>query len=158
MYFPKQHYESTVPEKSGINRFSASHDIDLFSPIAMRRQFTVAALWLTSKLAEGRNSVDQKLIVSGATSLNRWREFNEHGQGAKSWHPLLSSFLGQSEKQLIASLELDRKQDLNVLYQVCIFRVDRKNKMTALASDWLRHVWLLFWTYFNEALQEANSR
>ena len=30
MYFPKQHYESIVPEKSGINRFSASHDIDLF--------------------------------------------------------------------------------------------------------------------------------
>ena len=24
MYFPKQHYESIVPEKSGINRFSAS--------------------------------------------------------------------------------------------------------------------------------------
>ena len=30
MYFPKQHYENIVPEKSGINRFSASHDIDLF--------------------------------------------------------------------------------------------------------------------------------
>ena len=30
MHFPKQHYESIVPEKSGINRFSASHDIDLF--------------------------------------------------------------------------------------------------------------------------------
>ena len=33
MYFPKQHYESIVPEKSGINRFSASHDIGLFSLI-----------------------------------------------------------------------------------------------------------------------------
>ena len=30
MYFSKQHYESIVPAKSGINRFSASHDIDLF--------------------------------------------------------------------------------------------------------------------------------
>ena len=30
MYFPKQHCESIVPEKPGINRFSASHDIDLF--------------------------------------------------------------------------------------------------------------------------------
>ena len=37
------------------------------------------------------------------------------------------------------SMKLDRKQDLNVLYQVCVFRVDRKNKMAALASDWLRH-------------------
>ena len=66
MYFPKQYYESIVPEKSGINRFSASHDIDLFSPIAMRRQFTVAALWLTSQLAGGRNSLKQKVIVPGA--------------------------------------------------------------------------------------------
>ena len=35
------------------------------------------------------------------------------------------------------STKLDRKQDLNVLYQVCVFRADRKNKMAALASDWL---------------------
>ena len=37
------------------------------------------------------------------------------------------------------STKLDRKQDPNVLYQVCVFRADRKNKMAALASDWLRH-------------------
>ena len=35
-------------------------------------------------------------------------------------------------------MKLDRKQDLNVLYQVCVFRADRKIKMAALASDWLR--------------------
>ena len=35
--------------------------------------------------------------------------------------------------------KLYRKVDLNVLYQVCVFRADRKNKMAALASDWLRH-------------------
>ena len=35
------------------------------------------------------------------------------------------------------STKLDRKQDPNVLYQVCVFRADRKNKMAALASDWL---------------------
>ena len=40
---------------------------------------------------------------------------------------------------------LDRKQDLNVLYQVCVFGADRKNKMAALASDWLRHFQLLLW-------------
>ena len=34
------------------------------------------------------------------------------------------------------STKLDRKQDLNVLYQVCVFRLNRKNKMAALASDW----------------------
>ena len=35
------------------------------------------------------------------------------------------------------STKLDRKQELNILYQVCVFRVDRKNQMAALASDWL---------------------
>ena len=33
------------------------------------------------------------------------------------------------------STNLERKQDLNALYKVCVFRVDRKNKMAALASD-----------------------
>ena len=47
--------------------------------------------------------------------------------------------------QVTGSTKLNRKQDLNVLYQVCVFRADRKNKMTALASDWLRHFRLLFW-------------
>ena len=51
------------------------------------------------------------------------------------------------------SPKLDRKQDLNALYQVCVFRANRKNKMAALASDWLRHFRLLLsnrWTVFNE--------
>ena len=59
------------------------------------------------------------------------------------------------------SKKLDRKQDLNVLYQVCVFRAHRKNKMAALASDWLRHFWLLLWnrwTEFNETWQEARSQ
>ena len=56
---------------------------------------------------------------------------------------------------------LDRKQDLNALYQVCVFRADRKNKMAALASDWLRHFGLLLWnrwTEFKETWQEARSQ
>ena len=58
------------------------------------------------------------------------------------------------------STKLDRKQDLNVLYQVCVFRADRKNKMAALASDWLRHFLLLLWncwTEFNKTWQETRS-
>ena len=43
------------------------------------------------------------------------------------------------------STKLDRTQDLNILYQVCVFRANRKNKMAAMASDWLRHFWLLLW-------------
>ena len=37
-------------------------------------------------------------------------------------------------------MKLDRKQVLNVLYQVCVFRADPKNNMATLASDWLRHI------------------
>ena len=59
------------------------------------------------------------------------------------------------------SMKLDRKQDLNVLYQVCVFRSDRKTKMAVLASDWLRHFRLLLWnrwTECNETWQEARSQ
>ena len=52
----------------------------------------------------------------------------------------------------------DRKQDLNVLYQVCVFRADWKNKMAAPAYDWLRHFGLLLWNRlmeFNETWQKA---
>ena len=41
------------------------------------------------------------------------------------------------------------------------FWADRKNKMAALASDWLRHFRLLLWnqwTEFNETWQEARSQ
>ena len=110
---------------------------------------------------------------------NRWTEFNETWQEARSQRPLPSlCFSGRSEKTrwppwpLIGwdifdfssetaewnSTKLDRKQDLNVLYQVCVFRADRKNKIAALASDWLRLFRLLLWnrwTEFNESWQEA---
>ena len=59
------------------------------------------------------------------------------------------------------STKRDRKQDLNVLCQVCVFRADRKNKMVALASDWLRHFRLLRWNRlleFNETWQDARSQ
>ena len=63
-----------------------------------------------------------------------------------------------SESTKWNSTNLDRKQDLNVLYQVCVFRADRKNKMT---SDWLRHFRLLLWnrqSEFNETWQKARSQ
>ena len=113
---------------------------------------------------------------------NRWTEFNETWQEARSQRPLPSLYVsGQSEKTrwppwpLIGwdifnfssetaernSTKLDRKQDLNVLYQVCVFRADRKNKMAALAVDVLRNFWLLLWnrwTELNETWQEARSQ
>ena len=59
------------------------------------------------------------------------------------------------------STKLDSKRDLNVLYQVCVFRAARKNKMATLSSDWLRHfrlfLWIV-WTEFSETCQEARSQ
>ena len=57
--------------------------------------------------------------------------------------------------------KLDRTKDLNALYQVSVFRTDRKNKMAALVSDWLRHFRLLLWkrwTEFNESWQKSRSQ
>ena len=94
------------------------------------------------------------------SSENCWTEFKETWYEARSQRPLPSlCFSGRSEKQdgrrglWLAetfstfplkplsgnSTKLDRKQHLNVLYQVCVFRADRKYKMAALVSDWLRH-------------------
>ena len=81
------------------------------------------------------------------------------------WPPLpligLDIFNFSSKTAEQNSTKLDRKQDLNVLYQVCVLRADRKNKMAALASDWLRHFQLLLWnrwTEFNETWQKARSQ
>ena len=58
-------------------------------------------------------------------------------------HPSLTyhifNFSSETTKQ--NSTKLDRKQELNILYQVCVFRVDQKNKMAALA--------LIGWDIFN---------
>ena len=56
------------------------------------------------------------------------------------------------------SSKLDRKQHLNVLYKVSVFRANQKTNMAASASDWLRHFRILRWnrwTEFNETWQEA---
>ena len=113
---------------------------------------------------------------------NRWMEFNKTGQEARSQCPLQClCFLGRSDKQdgrpglwfaktffdfssktvERNSTKLDRKQDFNVLYKVCVFRADWKNVMADLASDWLRNFRILLrnrWTEFNETWQEARSQ
>ena len=113
---------------------------------------------------------------------NRWTEFNETEYKVRTQRPLPSlCFSGRSEKQddrpglwLAGTFStsplkplnriqrnLIKKQDLNVFYQVCVFRANRKNKMAALASDWLRYFRLLLWnrrTEFIETWQEARSQ
>ena len=67
-----------------------------------------------------------KFVFFGPIGKTRW----------PSW-PLIGwdIFDFSEETAELNSTKLDRKQDLNVLYQVCIFLADRKNKMAALASD-----------------------
>ena len=95
---------------------------------------------------------------------NNWTNFNKTWQEARSQHhvPSLLCFFGPiwktrwlpqpligwdifdffSETTERNSMKLDRKQ-FNILYQVCVFWANRKNKMVAPASDWLRHFRLL---------------
>ena len=98
------------------------------------------------------STLSTKFVFFGPIGKTRWPPWPLIG-----WHIFDFSF----ETAELNSRKLDRKQDLNALYQVCVFRADRKNKMAALASDWLRHFWLLLWnrwTEFNETWQEARSQ
>ena len=93
-----------------------------------------------------------KFVFFGPIGKTRWPPWSLIG-----W----DIFDFSSETAEWNSTKLDRKQDLNVLYQVCVFRANRKNKMAVLASDWLRHFRLLLWnrwTEFNETWQEARSQ
>ena len=66
--------------------------------------------------------------------------FSGRSEKTRSWPwPLIGwdIFDFSSETAERNSMKLDRKQDLNVFWQV-FFRTNRKNKMAALTSDWLR--------------------
>ena len=123
----------------------------------------LAETFLTSPL-KPLNWIQWKLIGSKiSTSSNKCVFFGPIGK--TRWPPGLwlaeTTFFFSSETAEGNSTKLDRKQDLNVLYQVCVFRADPKNKMAALASYWLRHFWLLIWnrwTEFNRTwLEERNQ-
>ena len=93
-----------------------------------------------------------KFVFFGPIGKTRWPPWPLIG-----WD--IFNFSSETAEQ--NSTKLDRKQDLIVLYQVCVFRADRKNKMAALASDWVRHFRILLWnrwTEFNETWQEARSQ
>ena len=79
-----------------------------------------------------------------------------------SW-PLLGwgifEFFSKIAEQILT--KSDRKKYLNVIYQVCVFRSDRKAKMADLTSLWLIHFRFLLWkcwTEFNENWLEARSQ
>ena len=110
------------------------------------------------------NGIQQNFTGSKiSTSSTKFVFFGPIGKTRWPPWPLIawdiSDFFSETAER--NSTKLDRKQDLNILYQVCVFRADRKNKMAALYADWLRHFWLLLWnrwTEFNETWQEARSQ
>ena len=110
---------------------------------------------------------------------NSWTEFDETWWGATpstkfvfvrligktKWLPWpmicwdIFNFSEETAEQ--NSTKVDRKQDVNILYQACVFWADQKNKIAALASDWLRHFPLVLWNSwieFNETWQKASSQ
>ena len=98
-----------------------------------------------------------------STSSTKFVFFGPIGKSKWPPWPLIGwdIFNFSSETAEQNSTKLGRKQDLNVLYQICVFWADWKNKMAALASDWLRQFQLLLWTRwmeFNETWQEARSQ
>ena len=83
-----------------------------------------------------------KFVFLGAIRKTRWPPWPLFGWGI---------FDFSSETAERNSTKLDRKQYLNVLYQVCVFRAIREKKMAALASDWLRHFQLLLWNRWTDS-------
>ena len=75
-----------------------------------------------------------KFVFFGPIGKTRWPPWPLIGRD-------IFDFSSETAEQ--NSTKLDRNQDLNARYQVCVFRADRKIKMAALASDWLRHFRLL---------------
>ena len=118
----------------------------------------------------------------GLLVWNRWTEFNKTWQEARSQRPLPSlCFSGRWEKQdgrpglwLAETISTSPLKPLNGIQRnltgskistpstkFVFFGADRKIKMAAPASDWLRHFRLLLWngwTEFNETWQEARSQ
>ena len=90
-----------------------------------------------------RNLTGSKISTSSSKFVFLGRSEKQDGRPGL-W--LAETFLDfSSETAEWNSTKFDRKQDLNVFYQVCVLQADRKNKMATLASDWLRLFLLLLW-------------
>ena len=114
-------------------------------------------LWLTETFSTSPlkplNRIQRNLTgIKISTSSTKFVFFGPIGKTRWPPWPLIGwdIFDFSSEVAEQNSTKLDRNQDLNVYYQVCVFWADRKNKIAALASDWLRHFRLLLWNHWTE--------
>ena len=102
-------------------------------------------LWLAETFSTSplkpRNGIQQNLTGSKiSTSSTKFVFFGPTGKTSWPPWPLIGRdiFDFSSETAVRNSMKLDWKQDLNVLYQVCVFRANQKNKMAVLAIPWKR--------------------
>ena len=128
-----------------------------------RPSLWLAETFLTSPL-KMQNRIQQNMRGSKiSVSSNKYLFFRPIGKTRWLPWPLIGwDIFDFSPEAYIRNLsKLDRKQDLSVLYQFCVFQADWKNKMAALASNWLRHFCMLLWNHWNEFIetwQEAIQR
>ena len=127
------------------------YQVCVFRADRKNKMAALASDWLRHfrlLLWNGLNGIQRNLTGSKiSTSSTKVVFFGPIGKTRWLPWPLIGwdFFDFSSETAERNSTKLDRKQDLNVFYQVCVFRADRKNKMAALTSDWLRHFRLLLW-------------
>ena len=132
------------------------------------KQYSRPGLWLAESFSTSPlkllNGIQRNLTGSKiSTPSTKFVLFGPIGKTRWPLWPLIDRdiFDFSSETAEGNSTKFNRKQDLKALYQVYVFWADRKNKMAAPASDWLRHFRLLCrnrWTEFNEYWQEARSQ
>ena len=105
---------------------------------------------------------------------NRWTEFNETWQEARSQRPIPSfvffrpigktkwppwpligwDILDFSSEQ--NSTKVEWEQDLNILHLICVFQADRKNKIIKMATP-ISH-WLRRFDFFSETTERNSTK
>ena len=94
--------------------------------------FSATAERNCKKLVGGRISTSLPGLCFSVTEPKAQVHYCDH---ALSVRPALIFTFSNSKPLNFNSTKLDRKQDLNVLYHVCAFWADRKNKIATLASN-----------------------
>ena len=138
---------SPLKPRNGIQRNLIGSKISMSSTKFMffgrsEKQDGRPGLWLAETFSTSPlkvlNRIQRNLTESKiSTSSTKFVFFGPIGKTRWPPWPLIGwdIFDFSSETAGRNSTKLDRKQDLNILYQVCIFRANRKNKMGSLADS-----------------------
>ena len=155
------HFSSETTEQNS-TKLDWKQDLNVLYQVCVfradrKKQYGRPGLWLAETFSTSPlkllNRIQPNLTESkNSTSFTKSVFFVQIGKTRWPPWPLIGwdIFNFSSETTEQNSTKFDWKQNLNVLYQVCVFRADQKNKMAALASDWLRHFRLLLWTRWKQ--------